>query len=194
MRHFFRIAWLGIALLLAQHAAAQDRELLTKIDEALKEAASFEMGGNSGPLQEIKKIVFQLPTDSELREPIEQKLLATLNADATTDAKRFLCQQLRVIGSEKCVPSLAKLLTDPQLSHMARYALGRLEVLTATEALLRALDKTSGDLQAGIIDTLGDRKCTAARNKLIELLRGSDATVAKAAAISLGRLTGSRPG
>ena len=111
-------------------------------------ATSFEIGANTGPLQEIDKLVFQLPTDSELRGPIEQKLLASLDSDATTDAKRFLCQQLRVIGTEKCVPSLANLLTDPQLSHMAWYALGRLEVPAATEALLGALDKTSGDLWA----------------------------------------------
>ncbi len=188
MRYFHCLAWLGIALLLTQHSAAQDSETLTKVDEALKAAVSFEMGEDSQPLQEIEKIVFQLPTDSELRGPIEQKLLAALETDATTDAKRFLCRQLRVIGTERCAPSLAKLLTDPQLSHMARYALGRLESPAATEALLDALDKTSGDLQAGIIDTLGNRKCTAACDKLIELLRGSDPTVAKAAAISLGRL------
>jgi HEAT repeat protein len=189
MKYFYCLAWLGIALLFAQHSAAQDSEILTKIDEALKAVVPFEMGGDSRPLLEIEKIVFQLPTDSELRGPIEQKLIATLSADATTmDAKRFLCRQLRVIGTERCVPSLAKLLTDPQLSHMARYALGRLEVPAATEALLDALDKTSGDLQAGIIDTLGNRKCTAARDKLIELLRGSEPTVAKAAAITLGRL------
>ncbi len=130
MKYVFRIAWMGVALALAQHSAAQeaqDTEILTKMDEALKAAASFEMGANSGPLQEIERIVFQLPANSKLRGPIEQRLLGTLDSDATADAKRFLCRQLRVIGTEKCVAPLAHLLTDPHLWHVARYALGRSE-------------------------------------------------------------------
>lgn len=187
MRYAFHIAWFGIAIGWVHLGAAQDTETLAKLDEALQVVASYEAGGNSGPLREIEQIVFRLPADSEMRAPIEQKLLETLDSATTADGKRFLCRQLRVIGTEKCVASLEKLLTDPEASHTARYALGRLEVPSASEALLRALKKTSGELQAGIIDTLGNRQCSSARDDLAKLLGGSDQTVAKAAAIALGR-------
>jgi len=187
MRYALHIAWFGAAIAWAHLAVAQDSETLVKLDEALKVASSFEVGGDSGPLREIEQIVFRLPVDSELRAPIEQKLLDTLESATTADGKRFLCRQLRVIGTEKSVASLEKLLTDPDVSHTARFALGRLEVPSASEALLRALRKTSGELQAGIIDTLGNRKCKSARGDLAKLLTGSDQTVAKAAAIALGR-------
>jgi len=187
MRYAFHIACFGIAVAWAHLAAAQDTETLAKLDEALKVVGSYEAGGNSGPLREIEQIVFRLPADSELRAPIEQKLLETLDSATAADGKRFLCRQLRVIGTEKCVSSLEKLLTDPDVSHTARYALGRLVVPSACEALLRALKKTSGDSQAGIIDTLGNRKCKSARGDLVKLLEESDQTVAKAAAIALGR-------
>lgn len=187
MRYAFHIASFGVAIAWAHLAAAQDTETLAKLDEALKVASTFEADGNSGPLREIEQIVFRLPADSELRAPIEQKLLDSLDSATTADGKRFLCRQLRVIGTEKCVASLEKLLTDPDVSHAARYALGRLEVASASEALLRALNNTSGELQAGVIDTLGNRKCKSARGDLARLLSGSDQTVAKAAAIALGR-------
>lgn len=187
MRYAFHIVGFGVAIAWAHLAVAQDNETLAKLDEALKVVASYEGGGNSGPLREIEQTVFRLPADSDMRASIEQKLLDTLNSATTADGKRFLCRQLRVIGTEKCVASLEKLLTDPDVSHTARYALGRLEVPSASEALLRALGKTSGELQAGIIDTLGNRKCKSARGDLVKLLAGSDQTVAKAAAIALGR-------
>ncbi len=188
MRYLFRVASLGVAIALVQQAAAQDAEVPAKLDEALRAASSFEMGGDSGPLKEIEGIVFQLPADSKLRGPIEEKLIAALDSAATHDAKRFLCRQLRVIGTERCVAPLARLLADPELAHVARYALGRLESPAAGETLLAALGETSGDVQAGIIATLGDRNCAAARGRLVELLEASDAIVAAAAAVALGQL------
>lgn len=191
MKHIFCMAWLLVALALVQSGAAQDNEVLKSMDEALKAAQSFQMGVNPDPLHEIERIVFHLPPDSELRGALEQKLLEALQSDASLDTKRVLCRQLSVIGTANSVPTLAELLSDPELAHIARYALGRLEAPEATTALLQALDKTSGDLQAGIIDTLGNRQCTAAREKLVELLGSGDRNVVRAAATSLGRLGGS---
>jgi len=89
------------------------------------------------------------------------------------------------------VPHLAALLTDPRLSHMARYALGRIEDPAAVQALHRALAKTSGKVQVGIINTLGDRRCQKAVPDLARLLTSVDRAVAEAAAGALGRIGGS---
>ena len=190
MKHSCQIILFVAVLALGRCAAAAQSETLEKLDAALKAVSTFEHGGNAGPLVEIEQIVFRLPADSDVREQIEEKLLQTLESAATSDAKRFLCGQLRVIGTAKCIPHLEKLLTDKDVSHMARYALGRLEVPAASAALRRALSKTSGKLQAGIIDTLANRGDSQAKPDFVRLLASSDETVAKAAAIGLGRLGG----
>ncbi len=188
MRYSFGMAILVAALGLGHCATAAEDQTLDKLDEALKTVSAFEPGGNSGPLVEIEQIVFRLPRDAELREPIEQKLLEALKSATANEAKRFLCRQLRVIGTEKCVPHLEKLLTDPEVSHMARYALGRLETPAASAALHRALANTSGKLKAGIVNTLADRGYQEAKPDFVSLLASSDLVVAKAAATALGHL------
>ncbi len=190
MRYAFGAVALITVLAVGLGAVAAEEETLGKLDEALKAAASFEAGGDSGPLRQIEQIVFQLAPGSELRAAVEAKLLVALESATTSDAKRFLCRQLRVIGTEKCVPHLAKLLTDPDLSHMARYALGRLETPDASAALHRALLQTSGKMQAGIINTLADRGCEEAKPDVVRLLTSSEPMVAMAAAAALGRLGG----
>jgi len=186
----FTVPLLVAALLLGAAAAADDAETIAKLDEALKAVPAFEQGGNAQPLQEIERIVFWLPPGAPLRGTIEQKLLDTLGSTTTCDGKAFLCRQLRVIGTAKCVPHLEKLLTDPDNSHMARYALGRLEVPEASAALHRALGKTSGKVQAGIINTLADRNCQEAKPDVLKLVASADPDVAKASARALGRLGG----
>ena len=192
VNHSLRVVLFAAALGLASCALAVESDTLKRLDEALKAASTFEPGQNAGPLAEIEEIVFHLPPDAELREPIEEKLLEALRSATTSDGKRFLCRQLRVIGTERAVPDLEKLLTDPELSHMARYALGRMESPAASAALCQALGKTSGRVQAGIINTLRDRGCREARADIARLLGSADASVAGAAASALGRLGGAQ--
>jgi hypothetical protein len=181
---------LGLAAAAIADDDAGDAATLQRLHEALGSIAGFEYGANSGPLQEIERIVFQLPPDSQLREPIEQSLLEALKRATTSDARRFLCRQLRVLGTARCVPVLENLLTDPEVSHMARYALGRLEFPEASEALHRALAKTTGPQLAGILNTLADRRYAPMKPDCIKLLAAPDAVVAQAAVAALGQLGG----
>ena len=75
---------------------------------------------------------------------------------------------------------------------MARYALGSIEEDAADAALHRALSKTSGKLQAGIVNTLANRRYRRASRDIAGLLGSSDAQVAEAAARALGRIGGER--
>jgi HEAT repeat protein len=124
--------------------------------------------------------------DSSIRGQIEQKLIETLSAAKTNDAKQFLCRQLRTIGTAKAVPQLESMLTDPEISHMARYALGRIEAPEAGVALHRALKKTSGRLQAGIINTLVKANYGRALGDFMRLISNSDKDVAIAAIRATG--------
>ena len=53
----------------------------------------------------------------------EQKLIEVLKSTATPADKDAACARLKFIGTRQCVPTLAALLTDEQLSHSARYVL-----------------------------------------------------------------------
>ncbi|MBN2475320.1 MAG: HEAT repeat domain-containing protein [Pirellulales bacterium] len=187
MKHTFRTTLLLTVLTAASCALAAEPETLAKLDEALKAVPAFQHGDSGGPLMEIERIVFQLPTDDPSREAIEEKVLETLQAATTADAKQFLCTQLRVIGTDRCVPALEGLLADPEVADAAVYALGRLET-RGIPALSRALEKTSGRVQAAIVNALADLEVCQAFGKIRPLLGASDPIVATAAARALGRL------
>lgn len=161
-----------------------------RVDALLAQVVAFEMTDPAGPLEELERIVFQLAPDSPARGAIEQKLVDALRSASPVEARRYLCRLLHTIGTARCVPALEELLTDPALSHPARYALGRLEDPAAGEALVRSLPRTTGSLQAGIIDSLGERRCEAARAEIAALLGDADPVVATSAARALGRLGG----
>lgn len=120
----------------------------------------------------------------------EQDLIATLQAAASVPQKCAACQKLRIIGTARAVPALAALLGEERTSHAARYALEAMPYPEAGAALRDAAGKTSGAIQAGVIDSLGWRRDRQAVPQLAPLLAGADVTVASAAACALGRIGG----
>ncbi len=118
----------------------------------------------------------------------EQDLIAVLQSNAGAVEKCSACQQLRICGTTQSIPALAAVLGDERVGHAARYALEGMPYPEAGVALRNALDKTSGATKAGVIDSIGRRRDTAAAPLLALLLKDKDATVAKAAALALGRI------
>lgn len=118
----------------------------------------------------------------------EQDLIAVLQSNAGAVEKCAACQQLRICGSAQSVGSLAAMLEDERVSHAARYALEAMPYAEAGAALRDALGKTSGAVKAGVIDSICRRRDAAATSLLTPLLADSDATIAAAAAMSLGRI------
>jgi HEAT repeat protein len=104
--------------------------------------------------------------------------------------KDAACARLKWIGTARCVPVLANLLTNEPLSHSARYALESMPGTEAEKALLQALDKTSGSNQVGVINSVGVRGDPAAVPALGALLSASDTNAACVAAMALGRIGG----
>jgi HEAT repeat protein len=162
-----------------------------QLDEPFQKALGFKLGGDSGPLNAVSDLARQSVGKPKERAHVEEQLLAILQSPkATEDAKDFACRQLVVVGTETCVPVLAGLLTDEGMSHMARYALARIEAESAGAALREALGKAKGRPLLGIIGSLGDRQDKKAIPALTKLAGHDDADVAKTAVAALGKIDG----
>jgi len=182
----------GLGLLAGANACAAPPDALGRLDQALKAVAAFAYGKDAAPLSLVEQIVVQAAKDPGQRAEVETRLLEVLRQPATRDGKEFVCRQLFTIGTARAVPQLEAMLTDPELSHIARFALGRNEDPAAAAALQRALGKTSGKLQAGMVNSLGDKRYELAAPDLQRLLDSPDAVVAEAAATALGKIGGPR--
>jgi HEAT repeat protein len=113
-------------------------------------------------------------------------LLAVLRSDATFQEKSAACRQLTRIATKDAVPTLAAMLGDEKLSHMARYALENIRDASVNEALRDALGKVQGQPRLGVIGSLGARRDAKAVDALAGRLKDADA--AQAAARALGNI------
>ena len=116
----------------------------------------------------------------------EKELLAVLRSDAPGAEKAIACKNLAIHGSNKAVPDLSKLLSDPQLSSWARIALESIPGPAADEALRTAADSLDGRLLIGMINSIGVRRDANAVDSLTERLQDANADTASAAAVALG--------
>jgi HEAT repeat protein len=121
------------------------------------------------------------------RQEREQQLIQTVTGAADWAAKDKACRDLQGIGTPACIPALASLLNDPQLSHSARCALEPMPYPQASEALRAALARTEGQVKLGILHTLGFRRDAESLPSLIALLDDADAAIVAAAAAAIGR-------
>jgi HEAT repeat protein len=121
----------------------------------------------------------------------EAQCLEVLRSTASLMEKDAACARLKIVGTERCVPALAALLADEQLSHSAREVLEPMTSPAAWRALIVALDHTTGLIKAGIVASLGLRRERSAMTVLGKTLADPDFTVACAAATALGDIGGS---
>jgi len=156
------------------------------LDQAFEALKTFDWGQDISVLAPIDEAVVATHGDTAKRKELEDKLAAMLKTELPLDAKQYICRKLRGIGTASSVPTLAGLLSDQKLAHMARYALERIPTPEAASALRDSLSKLSGALKIGVISSLGTRKDVASVQTLGELLGDGDITVARAAACALG--------
>ena len=116
----------------------------------------------------------------------EADLLAVLRSDATLQEKSAACRQLAGTATKEAVPTLAAMLGDEKLSHMARYALETIRDPSVNDALRDALGKVQGSPRLGVIGSLGVRRDAKAVGALAGLLKEPE--TAKAAARALGNI------
>jgi len=158
------------------------------VDKAFEALKSYDWGKDRNVLGAIDKAVAASHGNAAARAKLETRLAAVLKAGSSQAAKDFACRKLSLIGSAKCVPDVAVLLTDKKLSHMARYALERNPAPEATNAMRQSLPKVSGRLKVGVINSLGVRRDVQSTAALVALLDDDDQEVAAAAAAALGSI------
>ena len=120
-------------------------------------------------------------------ERIEQAL-AVLASEAPLEEKHQACRELAVVADGSAVPRLAGLLGDPDLAHMARYALEPIPDKAVDEALRDALNTLDGEQLVGVVRSIGVRRDDGATGRLGQMLQHTNADVAAAAADTLGRI------
>jgi HEAT repeat protein len=176
-------------------ATAALADVKPKVDEAALDKSfdnlkSFNWGpDNPKFIEQLGGIENAIPAahgDEALRKKLESKLAAVLSTEASRAAKDYVGRRLAIVGSAECVAAVAALLTDKELSHMARYALERIPAPEAGKALRDALAKTSGAEKAGVIGSLGVRRDTACVADVAALVTDSDQAIGLAAATALG--------
>lgn len=121
----------------------------------------------------------------------QSDLIATLtSADTPKAEKAITCKRLAVFGGDQCVPDVAKLLIDPELTSWARITLEAIATPDAQSALIAAMESAEGLPLVGIINSLGVLRAPAAVEPLAEKLKSDDELVAASAAVSLGKIGG----
>jgi len=168
-------------------AQAKDQAAsVSRLEPALQKLVSYEYGQDFQPLAEVMEFVRAAKDNSAALSVLEDRLIAFLDSPATLEGKKFVCEQLSLIGTKTSVPVLAKMLGDPNTSDMARYALERIPATEAGAALRAALDKVSGKHKVGIINSLGQRRDAQSVSLLVALLKDPDQSLALAAVNALG--------
>ncbi|MFA6543721.1 MAG: HEAT repeat domain-containing protein [Limisphaerales bacterium] len=150
--------------------------------------AGYESGASLEPLSRIEILVRQSVGKSGLRNDLEVELTKLITGNATYEAKRFACQQLAVVGSDRSLPAVGELLRHGETVGIACLALGTRPSAKAGAVLLEALSSLRGAARTQVVDTLGDRRDTPSVKRLADLARDPDLTTAEAAITALGKI------
>jgi HEAT repeat protein len=177
------IIWCLAAVLAGWGASA-----LAGLDEDFKALATHEWGQSDAALRSIDKAVVAARNREPARKDLEMRLAQLLKATATRPAKCYACQKLALIGTKDCVPALAGMLADKDLSHMARYALEAIPDAAAAAVLRDAMPNLKDAAKVGVINSLGVRRDAASVAPLAASLGDADSQVVAAAASALARI------
>ena len=161
------------------------------MEQLLEKVKTYDWGQSRAALTEITESIKKGHGNKAELAKIEKGLVGVLGSDAKRAGKQFACRQLSIIGTAASVPTLGKMLTGEETSDMARYALERIPGFVADGALMGALETAKGKAKVGIVNSLGQRKCTKASAAIGKLLSSSDETLAVAAAAALGEIADS---
>jgi HEAT repeat protein len=147
-------------------------------------AAKWDYGQDRAPLDSMSEAARASMNDPAKKRAMEQAFLGLLGSSSTEAAKDYACRELSIIGGDASVPALARLLADPKLGEISRYALERIPGKSSEAALIKALSTSSGRIRVGLIGSLARR---GVKSPLYaKLLADPDPDTAAMAAYALG--------
>jgi HEAT repeat protein len=163
---------------------------LADMEPVLTRIAAWDYSQARDPLYEFSSFLRAAAAAQSELPQIEARLLRMLAPQAaiTLAGRDYVCRELSVIGTAASVAVLARMLTDRATADTARYALARIPVPEAADALRNRLQAAPAEVRAGIANALGERRDGKSVVALTGLIASSDAGVATAALTALARI------
>ncbi len=160
----------------------------TALENAARETQAYESGKDATPLRQIEQWTAQAAANAALRPAVEGAVAKALQGAGSLEGRKFLCQQLTVIGGEASVPALEGQLLDPQVVTVACTALAANPSPAAAKALRTALATLSGPAKLQVINALGTRRDPEAVKPLAEVVKSDRGDVVAAALNALAKI------
>lgn len=177
---------------MAQPTTAQLKPEAAVVSAAFVALKTYCQGSSRAALLPIDEAVAAALNDKKARKGLERELVTALKGLGSAVAQEYVCSKLVLIGSKFCVPSLAMLLSVPEVATAARNALEVIPDPHAAKTLRKGLPKLQGPLKAGAINSLGVRRDADSVRTLSKLLNDPDVEVAGAAIAALGNIGSAR--
>ncbi|HEV7350790.1 DUF1080 domain-containing protein [Telluribacter sp.] len=125
------------------------------------------------------------PGKEEWRKMAAEAYGEALSKLTDDNNKTFLIYQLQTIGKDESVPVLQTYLKNKKLNGPAARALVKIGTTGAGQALLSALNGTSGPIQLSLVEALGDSRFSPAAPVIEKLLETQDMDLRKVALYAL---------
>jgi hypothetical protein len=170
--------------------ASQSSAKGSSMEQQLAKVKTYDFGDSRAALTELSDEIRKAYGKPDEMKKYEAALDDVLKSDAKYAGKQYACRELSIIGTEQSVPVLAGMLTNQEYSDMARYALERIPGDATNKALCDALAKADGKAKIGIVNSLGERGCTAAMADIAKCTDSSDKVLCGAAISALGKIGG----
>jgi HEAT repeat protein len=185
-----KIAILSVLMSAAALAAqaqppAGGARTLADMEPVLAQLATYHFGDSRVQQAQFIQFVQDSLGSPELLKQIEARLLKFLQSDATAAGKDFAFRELGLIATNASIPVLTPMLTRADTAEMARYALARIPGPAVDEALRNSLDKATGNIKIGIVNSLGQRRDAKSVPVLAALISPSNPEITEAAAAAL---------
>jgi len=97
------------------------------MEELVDKIKKYELGDSEENLTALTLRIRKSDQSPKTLEKFEDIMIDILNSNATDDAKKYICRELCLWGTDKCVPALEKLKDNKNCSEMAEYALAQIQ-------------------------------------------------------------------
>jgi type 1 glutamine amidotransferase len=97
------------------------------LEELVAEIKKYELGESEENLTALSLRIRKSDQKPETLDMYEKTMIEILESNATDDAKNYICRELGLWGTEKCVPALEKLKSNKNCEEQAGFALERIQ-------------------------------------------------------------------
>lgn len=160
------------------------------LEDTFAAIGSFDYADDGKAAAALEGYVEDAQNDPTLAGALRPRLTALLTSTTATPSAQWLAaKHLNRIGDASSVEAVTPLLSDPERSAMARYALQRMESPEARQAIVGAIGKTDGAARIGLLNAVGQLQLEDAVLAVSSVLtQAEDVDTVAAAANALGRI------